>query len=373
MQCPKNSYEKFISTTAWLNLEHASLLGQGLVQVEGVEEQVGLVAHALLETLALGLLVVVGEDGLVLGVSALVDDNAGTLAGGQAADVGETLLGDDNVEIVLGLVDMGAHGDDARDTVGTVEHAGSADAGRVGVGVDVDLNRGVHANDTETLDDLGGVGNSLASQKDLVGVGVPVVIEALEAVGREADGGGSGVVELSRVEEVKESVLNNLGPNLEVLELGIIKTTNNGVGDVSDSGLQRQEVGGHAAVSDLMLEELNQVTSDLARGVVHIGIGAGLVPVIGLDNGDDLGGVNLHRRGANAILNSGNVRNCQFLFPSSWKGLAVTYLVGHLDQLGSGTNGGTRDEAAILENVGSLNDGNIEVAVGTVLGVEALC
>lgn len=51
----------------------------------------------------------------------------------------------------------------------------------------------------------------------------------------------------------------------------------------------------------------------------------------------------------------------------------MTYLVGHLDQLGSGTNGGTGNEAAILENVGSLNDGNIEVAVGTVLGVEALC
>lgn len=101
-----------------LNLEHASLLGQGLVQVEGVEEQVGLVTHALLETLALGLLVVVGEDGLVLGVGALVDDNAGALAGGQAADVGETLLGDDNVEIVLGLVDVGAHGDNTRNTVG---------------------------------------------------------------------------------------------------------------------------------------------------------------------------------------------------------------------------------------------------------------
>lgn len=75
-------------------------------------------AHALLETLALGLLVVVGEDRLVLGVSALVDDNAGALTGGQAANVGETLLGDDDVEIVLGLVDVGAHGDDAGDTVG---------------------------------------------------------------------------------------------------------------------------------------------------------------------------------------------------------------------------------------------------------------
>jgi hypothetical protein len=59
-----------------------------------------------------------------------------------------------------------------------------------------------------------------------------------------------------------------------------------------------------------MLEELNQVTSDLARGVVHVGIGAGLVPVVGFNNGDDLGGVNLDRRGANAVLNSGDVVGC---------------------------------------------------------------
>jgi hypothetical protein len=50
----------------------------------------------------------------------------------------------------------------------------------------------------------------------------------------------------------------------------------------------------------------------------------------------------------------------------------MTYLVGHLDQLGSGTNRGTGDKAAILENIGSLNNGNIKVAVGTVLGVKAL-
>lgn len=64
-----------------LNLEHATLLSKSLVQVESVEEKVRLVAHTLLETLALGLLVVVCQDGLVLGVSTLVDDDAGALAG----------------------------------------------------------------------------------------------------------------------------------------------------------------------------------------------------------------------------------------------------------------------------------------------------
>lgn len=219
---------------------------------------------------------------------------------------------------MLGLVDVGAHGDDAGNAVGvglgrsaggsvhdgvfgvteeigrsteTVEHACSADTSRVGVGVDVDLDGGVHADNSKTLDDLGSVGNGLASEENLVGVGVPVVVEALEAVGGETGGCGGSVVELARVEEVEESILDDLGPDLEVLELGLVETSDNGVGDVADTGLQREKVGGHAALGDLVLEELNQVAGDLAGGIVHGGVGAGGIPVVGLDDGNDLGGV----------------------------------------------------------------------------------
>jgi hypothetical protein len=101
-----------------LNLEHAALLGKSLVEIESVEEKVRLVAHTLLETLTLGLLVVVGQDRLVLGVSTLVDDDAGTLAGRKTANISKTLLSNDNIKIVLSLVNVSAHGDNARDTVG---------------------------------------------------------------------------------------------------------------------------------------------------------------------------------------------------------------------------------------------------------------
>ena len=49
-------------------------------------------AHALLQTLELGAVEVVLQDGLVVRVGALVDDNAGTLARTEAADVGKTLV-----------------------------------------------------------------------------------------------------------------------------------------------------------------------------------------------------------------------------------------------------------------------------------------
>ena len=88
------------------------------VHVEAVPQQVRLVAPALPQTLKLSLVEVVFEDRNVVGVSALLDDDAGTLLGGQTANIGKTLLGDDDVEVVLGLVDVSAHGDDAGDTGG---------------------------------------------------------------------------------------------------------------------------------------------------------------------------------------------------------------------------------------------------------------
>lgn len=71
---------------------HGALLGQVLVHLEGLEEEVRLVAHALLQALELGAVEVVLEDGLVVGVGTLLDDHAGTLAGGETADVGKTLV-----------------------------------------------------------------------------------------------------------------------------------------------------------------------------------------------------------------------------------------------------------------------------------------
>ena len=48
--------------------------------------------------------------------------------------------------------------------------------------VDVDLNGGVHADDTETADDLRGVGDLLRSQEKLGRIVVPALVEALEAI-----------------------------------------------------------------------------------------------------------------------------------------------------------------------------------------------
>ncbi len=103
-------------------------------------------------------------------------------------------LGHDDVQIVLGLVDVRAHGHNTGDArrVGlgrpgaggvhdgilgrtqeigraseAVEHAGTHDAGAVGVGVDVDLDGGVHADDAQATNDLGRVGDLLGTEEEL--------------------------------------------------------------------------------------------------------------------------------------------------------------------------------------------------------------
>lgn len=52
--------------------------------------------------------------------------------------------------------------------------------------------------------------------------------------------------------------------------------------------------------------------------------------------------------------------------------LLKTHLVGHLDQLRGSANRGTGDDAAILKNLCSFNNGDIEVSVFSIFGVKAL-
>jgi len=196
---------------------------------------------------------------------------------------------------VLCLVDVCAHGDNAGDTGGvglrgtggrsvhdrvlrvaeevggsteTVEHTAAHHASAVGVGVDVDLDGGVHADNTESLDNLRGVGDGLRTEQELRSVTFVVVVESLEAVGAESDGGRSGKVEVTTVKEIEEAVLQHLCPHLQVLEVGSARgqATNNGVGNVSNTGLNGSEVRRKTTMLNLMLQELDQLHDCVSYG-----------------------------------------------------------------------------------------------------------
>jgi hypothetical protein len=66
-------------------------------KIREILTEMRLMAPALAETLELGAVEVVGQDGLVVGVGTLLDDLAGTLAGRHSGDIGETDFGNDHV------------------------------------------------------------------------------------------------------------------------------------------------------------------------------------------------------------------------------------------------------------------------------------
>jgi len=122
-----------------------------------------------------------------------------------------------------------------------IQHAAAQDAGAVCVGVDVDLDGRVHADDAQTADDLWRVAHLLRAQDQLGCVRLPAFVEALEAVGAETDRRRRREVQVAAVEEVQERVLQNFGPDFEVAELGAARrqTAYYGVGNVADTGLNR--------------------------------------------------------------------------------------------------------------------------------------
>lgn len=105
--------------------------------------------------------------------------------------------------------------------------------------VDVDFDGGVHADASKATDDFGRVGDLLGAEEELAGVALPVVVEALEAVGGEADGGCGCEVQVAAIEEVEEGVLQDFGPDLEVGEVraALGEAADDGVRDVADAGL----------------------------------------------------------------------------------------------------------------------------------------
>ncbi len=62
------------------------------MHLEGLEEEVWLVAHALLQALEFGAVEVILQDGGVVGVRTLLDDDAGTLTRRETTDISQALI-----------------------------------------------------------------------------------------------------------------------------------------------------------------------------------------------------------------------------------------------------------------------------------------
>ena len=145
----------------------------------------------------LGVLEVVTQHLFVFGSNAVVDDLFGTLTRTLATEIRYTLLGDDNLDGVLGVVEVGDHRHDRRDssvlrrrcgrkdrevrvarevarTADTVHHLCARDVGGVDITVDIRLQRRVDGDDTQTACHLRTVRSLLRTEQELVAVEIEV-------------------------------------------------------------------------------------------------------------------------------------------------------------------------------------------------------
>jgi hypothetical protein len=200
---------------------------KSLVHIKAVPEEMRLVTPAAAHALEFSLCKVVAKDKTVFGMGALLNDDLCSFLWTETADICETLLGNDNVQIVLSLIDVGAHRNNAgkakgiglRRTCGrcvhdavlrgaeeirraaqTIQHTRAHYTSAICVGINIDFDWGVHANDTQSTDYFGRVGHLLGTEEELVIVLLPTGIEALETIRREADACCSGKVKTARVE-----------------------------------------------------------------------------------------------------------------------------------------------------------------------------
>ncbi|KAH3668618.1 hypothetical protein OGAPHI_002372 [Ogataea philodendri] len=387
---------------------HGTVLFQVQVHLEGVLQQMWLVQSLFLVAVELSTVVVVLQLVSVVWVGTLVNNLVHTLLWRTASQISKSVIGHNDVQIVLGVVNVRSKWNHTRNTsrIGlawsgcrsvhdgqlgisqeisrssqSVQHSRSVNVGGVGVRIDVNLNRSVHGNDTESSDDLWRVRHNLRSQTQLLGEQVPVVKELLESVVRQSDGGGSSIVHGTVLEEWQERVLQNLGPDGQVLELGVGQTSDNGIGNVTNTGLQWVQVGRKSAGLDLVLEEVDQVVGDLLGHFIWSSWVWDSVWNGGLDHSHN--SVRVDRNGSQAVslVHSGVwvwlserrlFRHVNVVQTFKRRRGSVDFdndFIGARKHLRRSANRRTRNNGTVLGDCGGLDDSVVQQVISLVLGV----
>ncbi len=238
------------------------------------------------------------------------------------------MLGNQNLDVMLGVVNVSNHRHDAGDvatlgdrlghedghvsvtreiarTADAVHHLGAAHVSGVDVAIDVELERGVDTDDAKTAHKLRMVGDFLRTQDQLVLVLLQVAEHAIIATLGQGDGATGSKGHLARIDQLEGAVLQYFGVHHQVFERRIDQTAHHCVGDVADTDLHRAEVLRHTAGFDLALEELDQMVGDgLGFFVRRSDRGVG-IRLIGDDDGGNLGRIDRDRSRAETIIDLG--------------------------------------------------------------------
>ena len=153
-----------------ISQSHVSLLQEGIVHGEGG-------THALWLVSLLSKLQILTEHRAIIRMRTVLDNLLGTTQRTLATKIGNALLGNDDIHIVLGTVHVTAHrnngrdatvlggtlrGEDRDETIAlviagaadTIHQLAAANVAGVLIAVDIALDGGIHGDDTQTADDL---------------------------------------------------------------------------------------------------------------------------------------------------------------------------------------------------------------------------
>ena len=215
-------------------------------------------------------------------MSAFLDDLLGHLAGRQRPGVHQAVLGDHHIHGMLAVIHVRHHGDDGRNIPvlgragrhdkreGTVAQkiAGAADAvhqlgtgyvGGIDMAVDIHLDGRIDGDHSQTADHLGAVGNLHRPQDDLLLVAIELFEKAHPRPVGKGHGRSGGRPDLAHVDQVQNSVLQNLGINIQILVKVIFhEPAQHGIGHIPHPGLPGQ-IRRHPVFADFMPHEIQDV------------------------------------------------------------------------------------------------------------------
>ena len=246
--------------------------------------------------------------------------------------------------------------------------------GGVDVGVDVRLESGVQRHHPESADDAGVVGDFLGAQHDARGEEVDIVHELLELAAGDGQTGGTGADQLAVGQQVHHGILQDLGVHREGRNVGVFaERRQNGVGDVADAGLQRQQLGGNPAGAPLRQQEGHHVAGDLVADRVRRCKRPDLVRLVALHDTHHLAGIHGGVRAADAgegvedrdgvaVRRRRQDEDIAHL-PQARRLVPVDFdddLVGVSQIGGGGPDGGGQVDAPVRRDFGGLDDGQID-------------
>lgn len=267
---------------------------------------------------------VLAQQRAIVGVGTVLDDELRAFTRAFSPQVGHSLFGHNDGDIVLCVIGVAHHRDDGGDGAtlgrrwahenrvgcGTGEIAAAADAvhdrgaeevGGVDVAEDIDLDSCIGADEANVAGHFGVVGDFLRPQKQFVFVEVKVLVDFSQYVVGHRQGAAGRKGAAPAAQQCNRRILDDFGVHLEVRDVFVAgQSAQHGVGDVAYAALYGQEALRDAAKAVFFRQKLSNVLADDIRGAGGWFETRDAVFGMGVDNADDFGRVYFEGFGADA-------------------------------------------------------------------------